>query len=95
MKKEEISLKEALKAMMTRYQLESGSHEARIRELWPKLFGPSLSAGTRRLKVVGRTLYVNVDSASLRQELTMTRELLRQKLNQELGEDFLEEVNIR
>ena len=95
MKKEEISLKEALKAMMSKYRLESGSREARIRQLWPELFGPSLSAGTRRLKVVGHKLFVNVDSAPLRQELNLTRELLRQKLNRELGEEFLEEVIIR
>jgi predicted nucleic acid-binding Zn ribbon protein len=95
MKKEETSLKAALKAMMEQYRLESGSHEARIRQLWPELFGPSLSANTRRLRVVDHKLFVSVDSAALRQELTMTRELLRQKLNRELGEEFLKEVVIR
>jgi predicted nucleic acid-binding Zn ribbon protein len=95
MKKEEISLKEALKAMMSKYRLESGSREARIRQLWPELFGPTLGASTRRLRVVDKKLYVSVDSAALRQELTMTRELLRQKLNRELGEEFLEEVVVR
>ncbi len=89
------TIKEALEAMLRHYRLKPGYHQARIRELWPRLFGKTIAQYTRELRIHDRKLYVSVDSAPLRQELSMGREPIRQRLNKELGEEFLLEVIVR
>lgn len=91
----ESSIKEALRAMLAHYRLQSGYHQARIQALWPRLYGKSITDRTRELRIRDRVLYVSVDSAPLRQELTMGRAQLCQRLNEELGENYLKEVVIR
>lgn len=89
------SLKEALHALIDHYKLRGGYHQTRVRALWPKLFGKTISDYTSELRIRDRKLFVSIDSAPLRQELTMGREMLRRRLNEELGEDYLREVIIR
>ena len=42
-----------------------------------------------------KKLYITVDSAPLRQELSYGREKIKKVMNEELGEDYIEEVIIR
>ncbi len=47
------------------------------------------------IRLYGSKLVVRVDSASLRNELSLSKNLLLRRLNEELQEQFLEEVEIR
>lgn len=91
----ENTLKQALEAMLREYRLKPGYELARIRQLWPQLFGRTIAQQTTDLRIFKRKLYVSVQSAALRQELSMGRKQLCRRINKELGEDYLEEVVIR
>ncbi|MBV6428080.1 MAG: hypothetical protein KIPDCIKN_02605 [Haliscomenobacter sp.] len=96
MKKEsERPIKDVLLELMRMYRLKQGNNEWRIKEAWPRLFGEMIHRHTKDLRLSRRTLYVRVDSAPLRQELVMAKEKIRKTLNEELQENFLEEVVIR
>ena len=88
----EQPLKIILKELMKTYRLQKGNNEWVIKEAWPRLFGEMINRHTVQLRLSGRRLYIKVDSSPLRQELMMGREKIRKILNEEIGENFLEEV---
>jgi hypothetical protein len=59
------------------------------------MMGPAIAKHTTDLKVYRQKLYVQIDSAALRQELAMGREKIRKMFNRELQEEYLKEVIIR
>ncbi len=91
-KTNEQPLKAVLAELMKTYRLRKGNNEWVIKEAWPRLFGPSIHRHTTQLRLSGRRLYVQVDSSPLRHELMMGREKIRKMLNEEIGDEFLEEV---
>jgi predicted nucleic acid-binding Zn ribbon protein len=91
----ELSLKEALKAMIDHYRLKGKLNQSRIRLLWEKLMGPTIAGYTREIRLSGHTLYLSIDSAALRQELAYDKDKIKKILNKELGEDCIREVVVR
>ena len=94
-KEKEQSIKEVLKKMVDTYRLKGKLTQTKINDLWQKNMGTTIANYTRELKVRREKLYVTIDSAPLRQELSMGREKIRKILNEELGEDYIKEVIIR
>ncbi len=91
----ETTLKEALKAMIDHYRLKGKLNQNRIKSLWTQLMGPSISGYTKDIRLYKNKLFITIDSASLRQELSYGREKIKKMLNEELGEEYIEEVIIR
>lgn len=91
----EITLKEALKAMVEQYRLKGKLTQNKVKSLWARLMGPSIAGYTREIRLHKNKLYLTIDSAPLREELTYGREKIRKMLNEELGEEYIEEVIIR
>ncbi len=92
---EEKPLKEVLEEMLRHYRLKGKYHQAKIRNHWGELMGPMIEKYTLSLQVHRRRLIVEVDSAPLRQELSMSREKIRDLMNEALGEEYIREVLIR
>ena len=94
-KNNELTLKEALHAMVEAYRLKPKLNQTRLKSSWASLMGPTITGYTTDLRLRGKKLYITIESASLRQELSYGREKLKKLLNEELGEDYLEDVVIR
>ncbi|HRN36353.1 MAG TPA: DUF721 domain-containing protein, partial [Flavobacteriales bacterium] len=62
--------------------------------LWDDLVGGMVARHTVAVKLRKGTLFVKVDSAPLRQELTFMREALAEKVNQRLGRTVVEKVQL-
>ena len=56
--------------------------------------GPVIKGYTRKIRLDNQVLYLTVDSASLKSELTIMKESIRTRLNEKLGEEFIKEVKI-
>lgn len=74
---------------------EAGYFKARTKMVWEKFFGKHVADNTRDFMVRNRKLYVYVNNASLRNQLFMHREGICKRLNDEFGEEYLEEVIIK
>jgi len=90
----EKTLKEALHAMIDQYRLKNKLNQTRIRSHWEALMGPSIARYTRDIKMGRKKLYIYIDSAPLKQELSMGKEKIRRMLNEALGEEYIKEVVI-
>lgn len=91
----QVSLKDALKEMLEVYRLKAKLNQTKINAVWAKLMGTAISRYTSEIKLRRNKLYITIDSASLRQELSFGKEKILKIINEELGENYIEEVIIR
>ena len=93
-KSEEQELKLVLQKMLEVYKLKGKLNQSRVKTLWIELMGPAVNKHTTEIKVFKERLYVKIDSAPLRQELSYGRDKILRNLNKALGEAYLKEVII-
>lgn len=94
-KSEEQELKIVLQKMLEVYKLKGKLNQSRVKTLWSEMMGPAITKHTTEVKVFREKLYVSLDSAALRQELSFGRDKILKMMNRELGEAYLKEVIIR
>lgn len=94
-KNDPTPLREAFMRLLRTKKNEAGYFKARIKLVWGKFFGKHVEENTRDLMVRNRKLYVYVTNAPLRNQLLMHREGIKDRLNEEFGEDYLLEVVIK
>lgn len=90
----DVSLSEALNLMLNAYKLKDGFMQAKLEKEWDTLMGPKLASYSKILSLRKKILRIQVTSSVLRQELTMSREQLIQKLNDALGEQIITTIEI-
>ena len=69
--------------------------EARIEEAWKKLAGPGIGRVTRRVRLHGDRLVIQLESAAWRQALHMQREEWRERINEVVGGERIREIVFR
>ena len=66
--------------------------EMKVVSLWSKVVGPFIASHTIDLFFKNHTLFVRVDSDVLRNELSYSKSLLIQNLNEAVGKSVVEEI---
>ena len=66
-----------------------------VREIWTKQMGPTITGYTKALNLRQRTLYIQIESAPLKQELSMSKGKILEMINRELGEEYLQAIHIQ
>lgn len=94
-KSNEQPLREVLRQMIDTYRLRPKLHQTKIRSIWSQVMGTGINRYTTDIRLNGRVLFISISSAPLRQELSYGKEKIRELLNEELGEAYVEEVVIR
>jgi len=84
-KKEAESIGLIIRKFLRQESLESPLNEQRLIGSWEEVVGAGIASYTRNLYIKNQTLYVHLNSATLRQELMMSRELLVRNLNAKVG----------
>ena len=87
-------LKDWLKIFVHSPQLRDKLFQTRIEKVWAEMMGPVIKGYTRKIRLDNQVLYLTIDSASLKSELTIMKESIRTRLNEKLGEEFIKEVKI-
>ncbi|MEM7104983.1 MAG: DUF721 domain-containing protein [Bacteroidota bacterium] len=94
-KTNEETIKNVLKEWIQSSNLKPKLNQARVVKYWEELMGPTIAGYTRQIYVSKGKLFIVLDSAPLRQELSFGKEKIMSMINAELGEDFVKEVIIR
>ena len=87
-------LKEWLQVFAQSPHLRDRLYQKRVEKLWAELMGPMIQSYTRRIKLDAQVLTLYVDSAPLKQELSIMKEQIIQRMNEKLGEDYIREVKV-
>ena len=75
----EQKLGEVIKEIIAEFRLGKKLNEARVIGSWEKIVGTMIARHTVQLRIVNQVLFVEVDSAALRNELTYAREKIRKR----------------
>ena len=86
------TLKEAISELLNTYHLRGKFNETYLVTYWEKLMGTGIASRTSRIFVNNKKLYIQIDSAPLKNELVMAKSKLIELLNREMGEVVIEEV---
>ena len=92
---ENMKLSEALKDFVSTNKLQKGLDKANARDVWNTQMGPAIEKYTTSIKLEGSTLYVQLSSSVLREELSYGKEKIIRMLNAELGKDLINKLVLR
>lgn len=86
---------DVLKAIISDNKLQPGIDQVSVQEAWKSLMGNGVNTYTRAVSLKGSTLYVELTSAVLREELSYGKDKIIQMINAELGREVVKEVVLR
>ncbi len=91
-KTNEILLKDAISSFLKDNNLETKLIETRVIGAWEEVAGKLIARHTNQMQVKDRVLYVKVDAAALREELSFQRSKLVKKLNAAVGIEAIDDI---
>lgn len=92
---EHISISDALKEFVEKNKLQKGLDKVNVRDVWNAQMGPAIEKYTTSIKLDRETLYVQLSSSVLREELGYGREKIIKMLNEELGRELITKLVLR
>jgi predicted nucleic acid-binding Zn ribbon protein len=86
---------DVLKNMVRDMKISPKLHELKIKKFWQEVMGTTINNYTKEIRLRRNKLFITIDSAPLRQELTYGKDKLLKVLNKEIGEDYIQQIVIR
>jgi hypothetical protein len=86
---------DVIKQFIQSNNLQKGMDSINVREAWANLMGPGVNNYTREIMLKNGTLYVELTSAVLREELSYGREKIIKMINEDLGREVVTAVVLR
>lgn len=94
-KNEEMKLGDLLKSFVDENKLDKGLNQVKIRDVWNNQMGPAIEKYTTGLKLKNNTLFVQLSSSVLREELSYGKEKIIRNLNEEMGQELVSKLVLR
>lgn len=94
-KSPEITLKDAIGKMLKTYKMDDKMVALKVEEVWPDLMGNTVARLTKGFRFYKGLLSIMLESAVLRQELSMSKSLLIKNLNEKLGGEVIEDIELK
>ena len=91
----ESSIGDVLKEIIQVNKLQSGMDQISVKEAWVSLMGNGVNSYTKNVVLKGNTLYVELTSAVLREELSYGKDKIIKMINDELRRDIITSVVLR
>jgi len=91
----ESSIGDVLKEIIQVNKLQSGMDQVLVKEAWASLMGKGVNNYTKNIQLKGNTLYVELTSAVLREELSYGKDKIIKMINDELRRDVVTTVVLR
>ena len=91
----ESAVGDILNQIIKTNKLESGLNQVSVIDAWKNLMGNGVNNYTRSVALRNGTLYVELTSAVLRQELSYGKDKIIKMINEELGREIVKDVVLR
>ena len=88
------TLKEVIGEFMKSYHLDEKLLQKQLILSWEEVMGKMVANHTQKLTIRKKTLYVKLDSAALRNELSFSREKIRKAMNNVVKAEVITDVII-
>ena len=90
-----LNIQDALQDFVESNKLEKGLDKVNVRDAWAKLMGNGVNNYTTAVDIKNETLYVQLSSSTLREELSYGKDKIVTMLNEELGKDLIKKIVLR
>lgn len=84
-----------LKEFVERNNLQSGLDKVNVRDAWANLMGNGVNNYTTAIELKHETLYVQLSSSVLREELSYGNEKIVKMLNEAIGKEVVTKLVLR
>lgn len=91
----QYKLSAVIKNILKEKKIAPSYYETIISQNWEKWLGNTIASRTKKIKLYDRKLVIEVHSAPLRQEMSYAKETIIKLINKNLGERYIETVEIR
>jgi hypothetical protein len=91
----ESSIGDVLKEIIQSNKLQPGMDQVSVKEAWVSLMGNGVNSYTKNVTLKGSTLYVELNSSVLREELSHGKSKIIAMINEELRRDIVKDVILR
>lgn len=92
---EHISIQDALKEFVETNKLEKGLDKINVADAWANLMGNGVNNYTTAVNLERDTLYIQLNSSVLREELSYGKDKIIKMLNEALGKDLIKKIILR
>ncbi|OBQ55940.1 DUF721 domain-containing protein [Tamlana sp. s12] len=92
---EHLSISDALKEFVETNRLEKGLNKVNVADAWAKLMGNGVNNYTSSVNLERDTLYIQLNSSVLREELSYGKQKIITMLNEELGKEIIKKLILR
>ena len=75
--------------------LKGGLNNIKIQTIWKKTMGDNINSYTSEITLRKHTLYINLSSSVLREELSYGKEKIIKLLNEELNAEIIRKIILR
>jgi len=86
------SLGEVIREYVQGTSIEQKLKEVDVVQSWEELLGKTIAHYTRNVSLKNKTLFVEISSSVVKNELFMMREEIRRKLNEKAGEELVSKI---
>ena len=83
---------ETIRDLLNVYRLQNKFDEARLIDSWDRLMGKSIALRTTKLFIKDKNLFVQVNSAPLKNELSLSKPKIIEIFEREIGKDIIRQV---
>jgi len=89
------SINNVLKDFVNENKLQKGLDKVEVRDIWEQIMGPAINKYTQNIKLDRETLYIQLTSSVLREELSYGKEKIISNLNEALGRELIKKLILR
>ncbi|TGD58059.1 DUF721 domain-containing protein [Flavobacterium humi] len=91
----ESAIGDILNEIIKANKLETGLNQVSVSDAWKNLMGNGVNNYTKNVLLKNHTLYVELTSAVLREELSYGKDKIIKMINEELGKEIVKDVVLR
>lgn len=85
-------LKEAIDMMLDKYSLRNRFDQSFVVAHWDKIMGSAIATRTKKVYIKDQILFLQIESAPLRNELLRAKPKIVELINREMGTNLVEDV---
>jgi len=85
---------QAIQQLLNRYHIKSKFDEANLLSSWERLVGKPVAKRTKKLYIRNKVLFVQLESAALKNDLAIHKSHVIEVLRKEFGDDVVKDMVI-
>lgn len=89
------SIADVLKVILQENRLQSGIDQISVSDVWNSVLGNGVKSYTKSVVLKGSTLYVELTSSVLREELSMGKQKILRIINEEFRRELVTDIKFR